>query len=177
MAREPLHAALAADLERLGHDAAAVAAGTWFRWRENVFRVRFPDPEKRTAVLCGRRPGATLDCRAFAGGRMLSGCVFRTLKNAQRFCVAHAQEQPSADTWVCVLGAWKNALVCSGETCVRFLGPGRTHWGLCACIFGDLEEGTASGLYAMWRPTCVHFRGLEERRLGLNPLAQAQNAA
>ena len=78
---------------------------------------------------------------------------------------------------VCVLGAWKNALVCSGETCVRFLGPGRTHWGLCACIFGDLEEGTASGLYAMWRPTCVHFRGLEERRLGLNPLAQAQNAA
>ena len=29
MAREPLHAALAADLERLGHDAAAVAAGTW----------------------------------------------------------------------------------------------------------------------------------------------------
>ena len=98
---------------------------------------------------------ATLDCRAFAGGRMFSGCVFRTLKNAQR----------------------KNALVCSGETCVRFLGPGRTHWGLCACIFGDLEEGTASGLYAMWRPTCVHFRGLEERRLGLNPLAQAQNAA
>ena len=30
---------------------------------------------------------------------MFSGCVFRTLKNAQRFCVAHAQEQPSADTW------------------------------------------------------------------------------
>ena len=29
MAREPLDAALAADLERLGHDAAAVAAGTW----------------------------------------------------------------------------------------------------------------------------------------------------
>ena len=29
MAREPLHAALAADLERLGHDVAAVAAGTW----------------------------------------------------------------------------------------------------------------------------------------------------
>ena len=78
---------------------------------------------------------------------------------------------------VCVLGAWKNALVCSGETCGGFWGPGRTHWGLCACIFGDLEEGTASGLYAMWRPTCVHFRGLEERRLGLNPLAQAQNAA
>ena len=77
---------------------------------------------------------------------MFSGCVFRTLKNAQRFCV-------------------------------RFLGCGRTQWGLCACIFGDLEEGTASGLYAMWRPTCVHFRGLEERRLGLNPLAQAQNAA
>ncbi|CAE7598729.1 GIP [Symbiodinium sp. CCMP2592] len=29
MAREPLDAALAADLERLGHDAAAVAAGKW----------------------------------------------------------------------------------------------------------------------------------------------------
>ena len=29
MAREPRHAALAADLERLGHDAAAVAAGTY----------------------------------------------------------------------------------------------------------------------------------------------------
>ena len=26
---------------------------------------------------------------------MFSGCVFRTLKNAQRFCVAHAQEQLS----------------------------------------------------------------------------------
>ena len=96
----------------------------------------------------------------------------RAYKRIQGHSIPNAAWGP-----VCVLGAWKNALACSGETCVRFLGPGRTHWGLCACIFGDLEESTASGLYAMWRPTCVHFRGLEERRLGLNPLAQAQNAA
>ena len=44
-------------------------------------------------------------------------------------------------------------------------------------FLGTWKKALHRAYYAMWRPTCVHFRGLEERRLGLNPLAQAQNAA
>ena len=59
MAREPLHAALAADLERLGHDAAAVAAGTWptrmtgvCSFSEAGHSMRFLVPSKRTPRQC-----------------------------------------------------------------------------------------------------------------------------
>ena len=67
---------------------------------------------------------------------------------------------------MCVLGAWKNAL---GSLCsvwmFAFLGAFKNALGrsLETCVrFAGLEEGTAWGLNAVWRPVCV-FWGLEER--------------
>ena len=39
-----------------------------------VFRVRFPDPEKRTAVLCGPHPGAAASCPSRSRSAARAAC-------------------------------------------------------------------------------------------------------
>ena len=101
MAREPLHAALAADLERLGHDAAAVDAGTW--------------PLCSVGDLCAFwGPGRTHLCAVgkpvcgFWGLEERTGAFVRAFLGTWKKALHRAFMQCGGRP-VCILGAWKNA--------------------------------------------------------------------
>ena len=114
MAREPLHAALAADLERLGHDAAAPGCGP------HKTAVRFSGSGKRTLKtsvgdLCAFwGPGRTHLCAVgkpvcgFWGLEERTGAFVRAFLGTWKKALHRAFMQCGGRP-VCILGAWKNA--------------------------------------------------------------------